>query len=86
MAVYPWPDQIFEGDENSRQVTFWKAWAERAGAGFVNLFPPFFGGDPVETIERYHIPTDSHWNEAGHEVIFNALNKALADGVLAPAK
>lgn len=84
VAVYPWPDQIFEKDENSRQVTFWKAWAERSGTGFVNLFPPFFGGDPIETIERYHIKADSHWNEAGHEVIFRALDKALSGSALAP--
>jgi lysophospholipase L1-like esterase len=85
VAVYPWPDQIFEKDVKSRQVAFWKAWTERSGTGFINLFPPFFGEDPIATIERYYIKADSHWNEAGHEVIFRALDKALSGSVLAPA-
>jgi lysophospholipase L1-like esterase len=77
LAVYPWPDQIVEGDRDSVQVTHWRAWAEGHGVGFVDLFPPFFEDAPVATIERYFFRRDSHWNAAGHRVIADGLETAL---------
>ncbi|MGB0722735.1 MAG: SGNH/GDSL hydrolase family protein [Gammaproteobacteria bacterium] len=71
VAVYPWPDQTARGELDSLQVLIWREWAEEHGAGFINHFPDFI--DPaasveqrLETIARYHIRGDSHWNEAGH--------------------
>lgn len=73
VAVYPWPDQILARDLESRQVTFWRAWAKEQGAGFVNLFPVFINDkDPVATITDYFIPYDVHFNAAGHALVAKA--------------
>ena len=70
VAVYPWPDQILARDLDSKQVTFWRAWAEERGAGFVNLFPTFINErDPVAVITDDFIPYDVHFNEAGHQLV-----------------
>jgi hypothetical protein len=80
LVVYPWPDQILRGDLESRQVTFWRAWAEANHVSFLDLFPRFIGrGNPVETVRRYYIPSDFHWNAAGHRLVADA----LLDGGLA---
>ncbi len=74
LVVYPWPDQILRRDLASRQVTFWRAWAEANGVPFLDLFPRFIGGgDPIETVRRYYIPNDFHWNAAGHRLVAQAL-------------
>lgn len=77
LAVHPWPDQIFEGDENSRQVTYWRRWSRENNVTFINLFPPFFRKDPAATIRENFISTDYHWSEGGHRTIFEALEKIL---------
>jgi hypothetical protein len=74
VAVYPWPDQVLLADRDSRQVSHWRAWANERQAGFVDLFPLFVGvADAKETVRRYYIPGDIHWNEAGHRVVADAL-------------
>jgi len=73
LAVYPWPAQILAGDLDSRQARFWRAWAERHGARFVNLFPDFVGiGEPMQTYARFFISCDNHWNAAGHRHVAEA--------------
>lgn len=68
VAVYPWPDQILEKDLQSHQVLFWKKWAIAHESGFINLFPAFIGKEnPEETLLRYFIWGDVHWNKAGHQ-------------------
>jgi hypothetical protein len=80
VVVYPWPDQILRKDLACPQVTFWRAWAATNGVPFFDLFPRFVGsGDPADTIRRYYIPNDFHWNVAGHRRVAEALlNGGLA--------
>lgn len=71
LVVYPWPDQIAHRDLDSVQVRTWQGWAAARSVPFLNLFPAFIrsGTDPKETIRRYYIPGDVHWNEAGHHLV-----------------
>lgn len=71
LVVYPWPDQIAHQDLDSVQVETWRAWAAERSVSFLNLFPDLVrpGADPRETIRRYYIPGDVHWNEAGHQLV-----------------
>lgn len=70
VAVYPWPDQILVRDRGSLQARFWKDWADAHGAALVDLFPVFVTDQPPrETVSRYFIPGDVHWNEAGHRLV-----------------
>jgi len=70
VAVYPWPAQVYFHDIDSKQVRIWRDWAARRGARFVNVFPAFVTNDPpMETIHRYFIAGDVHWNEAGHRLV-----------------
>ena len=83
IAVYPWPDQIWYNDYNSRQVTHWESWARENDVNFINLFPAFFSGNTKnarEIIEENYIPGDVHWNEKGHETAARHLLKFLANG------
>ncbi len=75
VAVYPWPAQIKNKDLDSKQVQIWKQFAKEKNINFINYFPDFISEDkPVEEItQKYFIPGDGHWNEAGHEVIADKL-------------
>ena len=47
LVVYPWPDNVAEGDRNSIQATHWRAWAAAHGARFIDGFAPFSGNHPT---------------------------------------
>jgi lysophospholipase L1-like esterase len=77
VVVYPWPDQIIEQDLHSRQVSFWRAWAEERGVQFIDLFPVFVSEkDGEATIRENFLPGDVHWNEAGHRLVAERFLKA----------
>ena len=83
LAVYPWPHQIISDDQNSIQVRYWREWSRRHGATFIDLFPAFFTGQSAqETVGKYFIPGDVHWNEAGHEIIADSFLKLGGAGEL----
>ena len=43
LVVYPWPDNVMEGDRDSIQVTHWRDWAAaRRVRLFIDGFAPFF--------------------------------------------
>ena len=74
IAVYPWPDQVWEKDLDSIQVRSWREWAQSRGVDMIDYFPCFISEqdttrDARDTIRRYFIPGDVHWNAAGHELI-----------------
>jgi hypothetical protein len=70
VAVYPWPDQIVRADLDSRQARFWRAWAQARNVDFLDYFPEFINKTPPrQVLERYFIPEDIHWNEAGHRLV-----------------
>jgi lysophospholipase L1-like esterase len=73
LVVYPWPDNIYVRDLNSKQVAYWKSWSEKRKVPFVNLFPEFINGEPAtEVMTRDFLPGDNHWNEAGHSRVAEA--------------
>lgn len=83
IAVYPWPDQIYYWDTHSIQSVFWKQWAEQRKVAFVDLFPYFFRTDGsmksrLETIKKYYIPRDYHWNKWGHRLVADGLFEQYA--------
>jgi hypothetical protein len=97
LVVYPWPYQILSGDRNSIQVSSWRAWSERSGVAFVDLFPPFFReADRGAVIRRNFIDGDVHFSAAGHQLMARELlarfhatghgprQPALAPGLLHP--
>ncbi|MDD2689267.1 MAG: hypothetical protein PHT41_03845 [Candidatus Omnitrophica bacterium] len=69
LAVYPWPSQIKNNDINSPQVLFWEDYCRKKGIGFINYFPDFINGLPDETINKYFLKDDFHWNGEGHRII-----------------
>lgn len=78
IAVYPWPDQIYNRDINSKQVKHWQAWARQQRVKFINLFGIFINDDkPSVVINKYFFTGDVHWNKQGHLLVFKALSKQL---------
>ncbi len=78
VAVYPWPDQVFAGDQESAQRRFWRDWARSRQVDFVDLFPPFFTDeDRLATVRRYFTPGDFHWNAEGNALIAQRLDQAI---------
>lgn len=78
IGIYPWPDQIINNDLNSRQVFFWKNWARERSILLINLFPIFIDNkNSEETIRRYFIPSDLHWNEHGHRLVAQEILERL---------
>ncbi len=79
LVVYPSPFQIFANDLDSRQVKAWKVFSERERVGFVNLFPAFIDArvaGPDLVYQRYFIPDDVHWNEAGNALVADWIDAA----------
>lgn len=80
VAVYPWPPQIAKGELDSRQIGLWRAFCERQGATFVDLFPTFVA--PTDTTPEAvrsgeFLAGDVHWNALGHVRVANALEPVL---------
>ncbi len=76
IAVYPWPDQILYHDLNSKQVEFWRSWAEGNKIKFINFFPYFITEEDAKSvINKYYLKCDVHWNEEGHRFIAEAFFK-----------
>ena len=82
IAVYPWPDQIFNNDKDSKQVVFWKNWGHSNKVEFINLFDVFLPNSSAEnTIREHYINGDVHWNIAGHNAIYGALKPRIAKAI-----
>ena len=65
---------------DSKQVRHWREWAARHDAGFVSHFPDFLQeGQRAQNVERYYLPGDFHWNEAGHQRIAEGYLRARAE-------
>ncbi|MBM3643623.1 MAG: hypothetical protein FJX02_04660 [Alphaproteobacteria bacterium] len=77
LVVYPWPDNIAAGDRDSVQVRHWRDWAAGRGARFVDGFAPFFTGAAEETIRGHFIAGDVHFNERGHQLVFETVRKGV---------
>ncbi|HVO10609.1 MAG TPA: SGNH/GDSL hydrolase family protein [Vicinamibacteria bacterium] len=87
VAVYPWPDQVLMRDRASLQARVWREWASAHGAAFLDYFPVFITDEPPqETVRRYFIPGDVHWNEAGHRLVAGPLIARLSASASPPAR
>ncbi len=70
IVAYPSPFQIFANERDGRaDARFWRAFCDREKVAFVDLFPVFIDPPaprPGAVYERFFIPDDVHWNEAGN--------------------
>ena len=78
VVVYPWPDTVAAGDRDSIQVRHWRDWAALRGVRFVDGFAPFFREPADITMRKYFIRGDTHFNAAGHSLLFEQLGRAAA--------
>ncbi len=79
LVVYPWPDNVVEGDRHSIQVTHWRDWAAARGVRFIDGFAPFFG-EPADTVlGKYYIPGDVHFTELGNRLLYDEVRRAMDD-------
>ncbi|NQU60197.1 MAG: SGNH/GDSL hydrolase family protein [Rhodospirillales bacterium] len=69
IAVYPWPEQLFNDPKAPRYRDFWRDWAKQRDVPFIDLFPAFTQAPPQGVLKKYFIPFDFHWNAAGHDLV-----------------
>jgi hypothetical protein len=70
ICVYPWPKEIRAAKQESLNVAFWRNYCQSHDVPLINLYPAFMEAEtPKETVEKYFIQEDSHWNEAGHRYV-----------------
>ena len=74
VAVYPWPNQIWHEDLDSKQVKLWEEWCNINQIKFINFFPYFIKKNmkesyKIDLINRYYLPYDIHFNSKGSELI-----------------
>ncbi|MBF0198696.1 MAG: SGNH/GDSL hydrolase family protein [Planctomycetes bacterium] len=70
LAVYPWRYHIENRELNCVQARSWNEFAKQHHIEFVDFFPDFINDVSYEdSIKRYFIVDDDHWNEAGHALV-----------------
>jgi hypothetical protein len=80
LVVYPWPDNVMEGDRDSIQVTHWRDWAAARRVRFIDGFAPFFREPAESALRKYYIAGDVHFSELGNRLLYDAVKRApLAD-------
>lgn len=81
LAVYPWPHQLKENDENSKHVQMWKDFCVSKCKNFINFFPIFFEEkdkkDFLSIYKKYYFWNDIHFNYEGNKLIMKELIKIL---------
>jgi hypothetical protein len=79
IVVYPWAQQIAQGDRNSRQVSLWREFCEGRCKAFIDLYPVFFAASEADKnwYERLYIVGDDHFSAAGNRMIFEEVAKHL---------
>lgn len=79
IVVYPWAQQIAQGDRDSRQVSLWREFCEKRCKAFINLFPVFFAASEGDRnwYERLYIVGDDHFSAAGNRLVFEEIEKRL---------
>ena len=78
VGVYPWLSQLKQDGENNHHVKRWKDFCEQKCFAFINTFPAFFHLKEdlglENTIEKYYLKNNPHFNKNGNKVIFEVLN------------
>lgn len=79
IVVYPWAQQVAQGDRNSRQVSLWREFCEGRCKAFINLYPVFFAAAATDRnwYERYYILGDDHFSIEGNQLVFRELARQL---------
>ena len=73
LIIYPWPAQIFYGDEKHKN--YWQNFSKENGINFINLYDQFESSDKRKFILDNFIFGDIHWNKVGTIKILNGLNE-----------
>ena len=79
IVVYPWAQQLAQGDRDSRQVALWREFCEGRCKAFINLFPDFFAATEADKnwYERLFILGDDHYSAAGNRFLFLEIARHL---------
>jgi hypothetical protein len=79
IVVYPWAQQIAQGDRDSRQVSLWRDFCPGRCKAFINLYPSFFAAADADKdwYEHLFILGDDHYSAAGNSFMFRELSKHL---------
>ncbi len=78
LVIYPWPNMIQRNDLNNIQVRFWEDYSRNNNIRLVNLYPAFITAyNSDQTISKYFIPGDVHWNEEGNRYVAELLKKFI---------
>jgi len=77
IVVYPWAQQIAQGDRDSRQVELWRDFCKGRCKSFINLFPAFFVAAEADSnwYERLYIVGDDHFSAEGNAMVARELEK-----------
>jgi hypothetical protein len=79
IVVYPWAQQLAQGDRDSRQVSIWRDFCLGRCKAFIDLFPVFFAAAEADRdwYEHLFILGDDHFSAAGNRFMFQELAKHL---------
>lgn len=79
IVVYPWAQQIAQGERDSRQVALWREFCENRCKAFVNLFPVLFAEAEKDRnwYERLYIIGDDHFSAEGNALMAREVEKRL---------
>lgn len=77
LVIWPSTDQIYYNDTNSIHRKYWKKWSDEKKIKLIDLNKFFFEKEKKETIKKYFIPGDTHWNKYGHKLIYENLSKEI---------
>jgi hypothetical protein len=79
IVVYPWAQQLAQGDRNSRQVSLWRDFCQGRCKKFIDLFPLFFAAADTDKqwYEHLFILGDDHFSAAGNAFVFRELARQL---------
>ena len=79
IVVYPWAQQIAQGDRDSRQTALWREFCERRCKAFINLFPMLFAASEADRnwYEHLYIVGDDHFSAAGNALVAAELKQQL---------
>jgi hypothetical protein len=79
IVVYPWAQQLAQGDRNSPQVSLWREFCQGRCKTFINLFPVFFAATETDKdwYEHLFILGDDHFSAAGNRFMFREIARHL---------
>jgi hypothetical protein len=79
IVVYPWAQQLAQGDRDGRQVSLWREFCQGRCKAFINLFPVFFAAADADKdwYEHLFVLGDDHFSAAGNRFMFMEIARHL---------